>query len=191
MTGSIFKLEVIERYDDNSTYNARFGYFQSLEDVEKEIRLMAAHDSIGALFCIYVTEYPINEVEETGFMLTKRLYDKHGKLLDSRLFSTTDGFRGRPKSRIRFKVGDKVQVLSRGYDELTTAIVLQVPMTDKDYKEIVSDCDDKGHDIFAYDYTDDSYTVTFGFDKIKDIPPEELYKHHDHIDALHLFPKRY
>lgn len=191
MIYSIFKLEVIERYDDNTTYNARFGYFLSLEDAEKEIRLTAARNSNGALFCFYVTEYPINMVEQTGSMLTKHLYDKRGKLLDCRLFSTTERFCGRHSSRIRFKVGDKVQVLSRRCDELTTAIVIQTPMTDAEYNEIVSECDDDGPITFAYDYTDDSYTVAFGFDKINKVPMDKLYKHHDHIDALHLFPKSY
>lgn len=191
MSDSIFKLEVIERYDDNSVFNARFGFFHTLRDAEREIRLMAGHDDIGALFCIYVTEYPINDIEESNSMLSQRLYDKHGKLLDSRLFSTSEPFLGRAKKLMRFNIGDKVQVLSRGRDELMPATIVQVPMTDADYKEIARDCEEKGKKMFLYDFTDDSYTVVYGVKNIDDLSPDELHKHHDHVDALHLFPKRY
>ena len=179
----------------------RKAYADTLEDAEQMVQRIATE--VQDVYCIYVTEYPLNELLcWVGNYVTERVYGPDGKKIDERLFcdSFTDArdafrhYRGRLPEQIRFKEGDIVEVL-RG-NKVTLEVVVGVPASvDWCYQYALKGLNSKYNpgktdaerEQWAFgrgymlDVTDDSYTVVDG----------PRYDYHDHPDALRVFAPRF
>lgn len=197
---SIFKLTEIrannkEPYPNRKTYESDCGYFSTLEKAEERLREMIeinaqceeryfksqtadeemdkyenefGHDITLAF---NITEYKVDAPSLLDIQ-SMRSYTAKGIFNDESLLDNAGirPFEGRKQSKIRFKRGDIVEVITRTNSELV--VVWDAQPTEDDYRVFLKIareryrnlCIEKGLDydergIFDWDYSDDSYLV--------------------------------
>lgn len=177
------------------------GYSKSLEGAEalmhRAVNLIS-DDYINDIYCFHIHEHLLNAYEDWGdYGISWRLYGPTGKLIDhswcdSRHYDVApfSQFRGRPKSSIRFKAGDIVEVLSGNTVRLAVATQSPVDIEwcwnyrDRIAKRLAEDgpvTDEMIETNYILDGSDDQAAVING----------PGYEYHDHISTLNIMPLRY
>ena len=192
---TIFKLIEIEyctddnpQYPEFDVYRTVVGYFSSLEKAEQIMNKEKHNKSRNPeykFFGFLIEEYAL---DITGYDRTesRRSYLPDGSLLDVTLMSETlidenyelAEFLGRPTDKVRFQVGDLVEVLYG--NTVSLEIVGNLPIT-PEYVQFLKEKSRKkhNHDFFHLDFTDDSYYTL------------DQDGEHSHPEAINLFPVRF
>jgi hypothetical protein len=184
---SIFQLTQIS-YSDYSTPKypsfevERFnvGYFSSLAKAEQEMKKLVKEDP-KYIFGFLVNEYPL-DCRSWNYAKSRRNYLSDGALWDESLVSEIekDGvfeeFLGRPANKMRFNIGDFVEVLYGNTVELE--IVANQPCTPESCDKMKKRSEAMGYSCFRLDSSDDSY---YTLDQTGE---------HAHPNAVTLFPAR-
>ena len=186
---TIFELIQISYYDfEKPKYpvfnvnRSHVGYFSTLEKAEQEMKKVSA-DNQKNTFGFLVNEYPIDF--STWYMKkSQRSYLPDGSLWDENLVSEIireDGwleeFTGRPAEKMRFNIGDFVEVLHGNTVELE--IVANQPWTPEYRNKMHKISETKGYRCARLDSGDDCY---YTLDKTGE---------HSHPSAVTLFPVRF
>lgn len=191
---TIYKLTEIEyctddnpQYPEFDVYRTIVGYFSSLEKAEQimnEEKRIKSRNPEYKFFGFLIEEYALDIV---GYNRTesRRTYLPDGSLLDESLLSETliddnyelGEFLGRPTDKVRFEVGDLVEVL---YDDtVSLEIVGDLPISPERLQYLKEKSRKKYNREFYMDFTDDCY---YTLDKDGE---------HSHPEAINLFPIRF
>jgi hypothetical protein len=180
------------------------GFFSSLKSAEAALSKYISEQTEDDVYCFFIKEFAVDDLLYS-YTESERVYSPAGELIDECLVAELEGdFYGRPPEKIRFKVGDIVEVLAYGHVEL--GIVYAVPETPDEMKERIAYLiehyypNDTNHD-FQSGYGDDCYNVYSGkmWDKDdncfslydwKDGDDCETLDFHGHIQSCCLFPPR-
>ena len=190
---TIFRLIQIEYFDEKPRYPlfkvrcVTVGYFSILEKAEQAMKKNAAGEGYiepHQLFGFLIEEYTLDK--SVYFNLeSKRSYLPDGSLWDECLLSQVENivgdleqFLGRPADKMRFSVGDLVEVLQN--ETVTLEIVAGLPFTPEELQKKLEDGRKNSPDYsFRLDYSDDSY---YTLDKDGE---------HSHPAPVCMFPVRF
>ncbi len=178
---SLFVLEAVtfmkkrrrqkDDYQPFTTEVSDISFYKKLEDAEAGIRqLLEVRSAWNDIYCFYIHQVP-QGVILTPYCLDSYavwLYDQHGTLIDERPYpSFRFGcyFRGRPKDKLRFHVGDVVEYRRE------LCIVMSVPQEHYDK---------------AMDESDDCYYVLY-----LDQDFESHWLNHGHPECIKVMPPRF
>ena len=155
------------------------GAYTTLEKAEKAmIRVVKNWDTDEDNYCFIITERKLNPKPDKEDMVGVRTYLPDGSWYEENMVGRDGVFRGRPKERIRFKIGDVVEVLYGKTVEL--AIVGNTPPSLEFAEQMRQRRLEKGvTDEFFMDKFDDSYTIY-------DTHPGG----HTHVESQFVFPTR-
>lgn len=194
MRKTIYELQQIfvwgQRYPKRKMHLNRIGLFDSLKYAEESMRLYIqaekekykswGHDDykkecLGYLIsCQQVLH---RDLPDFSYHPKWRSYNADGEANDHSLVTESGEFYGRHVEKIRFQVGDIVEVL--GYDSVELAIVGMLPPTPKRYEELKQRWQEKYDGCSSLmDESDDNYLVyTIGEGDT-----------HQHIECYKVFP---
>ena len=166
------------RYPHFKVYTVQLSLFRSLSTAEDYLGTYVQNPvNREDVYAFYIREVPL-DVPAPGYeCVSERVYGQDGKMIDYRDFSSVGEccgvFLGRTPERMRFKVGDIVEIL--GMDEVRLAFVAGLPLSKDDVQNSLAK---QGNGrIIPWDETDDTYTVyPYPFDSF-----------HQHTDALRVF----
>lgn len=156
-------------------------YFKTFNAAEKYVK-----KNTKDVYCSWISQIPYGLAANYGGSGAEWLYDQHGELLDYTItwgqFGKAEDytFFGRPKSRMRFKVGDIVEVV--GDCKVRLAVFnVQIPDVKRCWK-IYNKCYQNKDDLpYFMDFSDDTATVIDG----------PCYYYHDHVSPLQLMKPRF
>jgi len=184
---SIFELTQISyldyekpRYPKFNVHRLKVGYYSSLANAEQAMTELASKDR-KSIFGFLVNEYPL-DICAWGFAKSRRNYLSDGSLWDESLVSEieTDGkfesFYGRPPEKMRFKIGDLVEVLYG--DSVHLEIIGDLPCTPEKCNKMYQRSEVKELGTILLDHSDDSYYTL------------DQKGEHGHPRAATLFPAR-
>ena len=191
---TFFKLIEIEyctddnpQYPEFDVYRTVVGYFSSLEKAEQTMnqqKHIKSKKPEYKFFGFLIEEYAL---DITGYdrAESRRSYLPDGSLLDETLMSETlidenyelVDFSGRPADKVRFKVGDLVEVLYG--DTVSLEIVGKLPYTPERVQFMKENVRKKYNREFYLDFTDDCYYTL------------DQDGEHSHPEAINLFPVRF
>lgn len=193
---TVFELKRIElkspRYPSRKTDDWEIGFYTSLQQAEKDMQAVVAEEKKDREEAIKDGDYDFSYDDTLGFcireirldkaywnLMTIRTYTKDGMLNDEWADDVEDDsgeaklFYGRPAEKIRFKVGDIVEVWQGGRAEL--CIICYLPPSTQEYeekkqkrmeklsqerrKELLEDRFNVDRIIMGWDSSDDSYLV--------------------------------
>ena len=169
---TIFKLTVIKYWDEKPKYpdfevhKHTISYFSSLIKAEQAI-LKYIKDKYGKIFGFKINEYVLDEYSYWETPKSWRTYLSDGSLWDESIEPSMwyengkpykEYFAGRPAEKIRFKVGDLVEVLNDD-DTVTLEIVEKFPWTTEFVQQFHERCRKDGLDTpvrinHTYDFYD-------------------------------------
>ena len=190
---SIFKLTHITyreekppRYPVFKVSRVTQGYFSSLEKAEQKMKQFAAGEGgwePHQLFGFQIEEYLL-DIDCYYSAKSRRSYLPDGSLWAENLLSEIpdenglESFLGRPAEKIRFKIGDLVEVLR--WDTVTLEIVGNLPMTPDEVRRMYERSLKENPDdqFIPLDYCDDSYYTL------------DQSGGHSHPHAVTMFPVR-
>lgn len=181
-------------YPKFDVYRNIVGYSCSLEGAEALMhKAIESTEDVSEIYCFHIVEHFLDHQEEDE--VSWRLYSNRGELIDHSwheacLTRHSSVFRGRPKSSIRFKAGDIVEVLNG--NEVRLAVATQSPIDIEWCWEYRNRClmhlagNIEGKDIesewyYGLDGSDDQAAVIDG----------PGYECHDHISSLNIMPLRF
>jgi hypothetical protein len=182
---SVFELTKLDyrtgkpEYPKFDVYYDSIGYFSSLEKTEQQLHEIARESEIqkDKFFGFLIEEYPLDDRHFDSY-ISRRSYLPDGSLLDECLTSAiedNDGcleeFIGRPENKVRFKIGDLVEVLFN--ETVTLEIVGNLPPSLDEVQYMKKESSD-----FHLDSDDDRYYVL------------NQYGRHSHPYPIDLFPVR-
>lgn len=211
---TIFELKRIElkspRYPSRKTDDWEIGFYTSLQRAEKDMLAVVAEEKKNREEAIKDGDYDFSYDDTLGFcireirldkaywnQMTIRTYTKDGMLNDEWTDEVEDDsgkdkpFCGRPKEKIRFKVGDIVEVWQWGRAEL--CIICYLPPSTQEYeekkqkrmeklsqermKELLEGRLDADRIIMGWDSSDDCYLVySLGIDDTHSHPePTQVF----------------
>ena len=169
---TIFELELIRirnyRYPIKKTWSHLIGLYTTLEKTEKAMLNVVNNwetDKYKDTFCFIITERKQNPKINDDDIVAVRTYYPNGEFYEENLVSRDGVFRGRPVERIKFKVGDIVEIYYGDIVEL--AIIGGTPPT-VEFAE---------HHSYSMDRFDDQYLIY-------DTQPGG----HNHIQSQYIFP---
>lgn len=181
---TIFEIELISTHGTRypvrkRLYNLSLGAYTTLEKAEKAMmRVVKNWDTDEDNYCFIITERKLNPKPDKEDMVGVRTYLPDGSWYEENMVGRDGVFRGRPKERIRFKIGDVVEVLYGKTVEL--AIVGNTPPSLEFAEQMRQRRLEKGvTDEFFMDKFDDSYTIY-------DTHPGG----HTHVESQFVFPTR-
>ena len=181
---TIFEIELISTHGTRypvrkRLYNLSLGAYTTLEKAEKAMmRVVKNWDTDEDNYCFIITERKLNPKPQEEDMVGVRTYLPDGSWYEENMVGRDGVFRGRPKERIRFKIGDVVEVLYGGAVEL--AIIGNTPPSLEFAEQMRQRRLEKGMtDGFFMDKFDDSYTIY-------DTRPGG----HTHVESQFVFPTR-
>ena len=181
---TIFEIELISTHGTRypvrkRLYNLSLGAYTTLEKAEKAMmRVVKNWDTDEDNYCFIITERKLNPKPDKEDMVGVRTYLPDGSWYEENMVGRDGVFRGRPKERIRFKIGDVVEVLYGKTVEL--AIVGNTPPSLEFAEQMRQRRLEKGMtDGFFMDKFDDSYTIY-------DTHPGG----HTHVESQFVFPTR-
>ena len=126
-------------------------------------------DCLGSsLHSLRIIEIPVGKYALDWQSLSEYVYDRDGKLLDSRTAPYDGMFPGRRSDQLRFREGDLCEVLDG--ERVYLGFVVEVPPSVEEAVRINAN-------PFHLDGTDDNYIVL----------PDPHYVNHDHVDSLKIF----
>ena len=153
---SIFRLEEIRSYDSEEHWyrDASIGIVGHYSSLEKVMEAMRTNNQ-ETWDAEEIMAYMVKEIAEDGEIrnvrwLSVRTYDPHGNLIDECLqdYNLCNQYKGRNPEKIRFNVGNIVEVL-KGH-HLFTAIIAALPPTIED-KFPILDAEDDCYLVFPLD----------------------------------------
>ena len=155
------------------------GAYTTLEKAEKAMmRVVKNWDTDEDNYCFIITERKLNPKPDKEDVVGVRTYLPDGSWYEENMVGRDGVFRGRPNERIRFKIGDVVEVLYGKTVEL--AIVGNTPPSLEFAEQMRKRRLGNGvTDEFFMDKFDDSYTIY-------DTHPGG----HTHVESLFVFPTR-
>ena len=181
---TIFEIELISTHGTRypvrkRLYNLSLGAYTTLEKAEKAMmRVVKNWDTDEDNYCFIITERKLNPKPDKEDMVGVRTYLPDGSWYEENMVGQDGVFRGRPNERIRFKIGDVVEVLYGKTVEL--AIVGNTPPSLEFAEQMRQRRLEKGMtDGFFMDKFDDSYTIY-------DTRPGG----HTHVESQFVFPTR-
>ena len=181
---TIFELELISTHGTRypvrkRLYNLSLGAYTTLEKAEKAMmRVVKNWDTDEDNYCFIITERKLNPKPDKEDVVGVRTYLPDGSWYEENMVGQNGVFRGRPNERIRFKIGDVVEVLYGKTVEL--AIVGNTPPSLEFAEQMRQRRLEKGMtDGFFMDKFDDSYTIY-------DTRPGG----HTHVESQFVFPTR-
>lgn len=181
---TIFEIELISTHGTRypvrkRLYNLSLGAYTTLEKAEKAMmRVVKNWDTDEDNYCFIITERKLNPKPDKEDVVGVRTYLPDGSWYEENMVGQDGVFRGRPNERIRFKIGDVVEVLYGKTVEL--AIVGNTPPSLEFAEQMRQRRLEKGMtDGFFMDKFDDSYTIY-------DTRPGG----HTHFESQFVFPTR-
>ena len=114
---TIFEIELISTHGTRypvrkRLYNLSLGAYTTLEKAEKAMmRVVKNWDTDEDNYCFIITERKLNPKPDKEDVVGVRTYLPDGSWYEENMVGRDGVFRGRPKERIRFKIGDVVEVL--------------------------------------------------------------------------------
>ena len=181
---TIFEIELISTHGTRypvrkRLYNLSLGAYTTLEKAEKAMmRVVKNWDTDEDNYCFIITERKLNPKPDKEDVVGVRTYLPDGSWYEENMVGQDGVFRGRPNERIRFKIGDVVEVLYGKTVEL--AIVGNTPPSLEFAEQMRQRRLEKGMtDGFFMDKFDDSYTIY-------DTRPGG----HTHVESQFVFPTR-
>ena len=181
---TIFEIELISTHGTRypvrkRLYNLSLGAYTTLEKAEKAMmRVVKNWDTDEDNYCFIITERKLNPKPDKEDVVGVRTYLPDGSWYEENMVGQDGVFRGRPNERIRFKIGDVVEVLYGKTAEL--AIVGNTPPSLEFAEQMRQRRLEKGMtDGFFMDKFDDSYTIY-------DTRPGG----HTHVESQFVFPTR-
>ena len=177
---TIFELKRIElqksRYPVRKTNDHRLGLYSSLKQAEKAMMKVVAEEKEWAEQAKIDGDYDFSYDDTFGFSIMEikpdirdfyfiamRTYTKYGTFNDESIYcdakDTTNykPFYGRPEEKIRFEMGDIVEVWQYNMAEL--CIVCSPPPSTQEYEEKKKKCEQLNMDVPQWDVSDDSYLI--------------------------------
>lgn len=157
--------------------------FSSLENAEKSmmeniLNHFGEDDDKGHFFFI-ITERRVDPQLDTNDVASIRTYNGNGQWYEENMVDRDGAFHGRPVDRIRFHVGDIVEVYDE--DEIRLAIVSNTPpseqMVERRWKRRLAEGLSESDRSFCLDMSDDQYTVY-----------DSRPRGHSHIQSQFVFP---
>ena len=160
-------------------YDLSLGAYTTLEKAEKAMqKVVKSWGMESDTFCYIIIERKLNPKPQEEDMVGVRTYLPDGSWYEENMVGRDGVFRGRPKERIRFKIGDVVEVLYGGAVEL--AIIGNTPPSLEFAEQMRKRRLGNGvTDEFFMDKFDDSYTIY-------DTHPGG----HTHVESQFVFPTR-
>ncbi len=157
---------VLPRYPECDADQKDLGLYSTVQNAEKVIQEYEWDDECD-IIGFKITELGIDMPLGPQLPITERSYNHKREKIDEVLINQNwvECFRGRPKDKIRFKVGDFVEYFC--YDKLQLCIVACLPLTPEDG--------------YLGDATDDAYTV---------LPVSDDDFNHSHPSPCDLFGPR-
>ncbi len=181
---TIFEIELISTHGTRypvrkRLYNLSLGAYTTLEKAEKAMmRVVKNWDTDEDNYCFIITERKLNPKPDKEDVVGVRTYLPDGSWYEENMVGQDGVFRGRPNERIRFKIGDVVEVLYGKTVEL--AIVGNTPPSLEFAEQMRKRRLGNGvTDEFFMDKFDDSYTIY-------DTHPGG----HTHVESQFVFPTR-
>ena len=169
---TVFELQVIDirkdRYPVRKTYMHRLGLFSSKKKAEEAIqshvesRMALEEGWREDTFAYLLTEIAVDSQDGVHECFACS-YTADGRFNDRNMMDSQGNFYGRPKEKIRFKVGDVVEVID--CDCVILCVVAGTPTTTERFEEIKqraeADMAKRGCKEYTYvmDAGDDQYTV--------------------------------
>ena len=160
---TIFEIELISTHGTRypvrkRLYNLSLGAYTTLEKAEKAMmRVVKNWDTDEDNYRFIITERKLNPKPDKEDVVGVRTYLPDGSWYEENMVGQDGVFRGRPNERIRFKIGDVVEVLYGKTAEL--AIVGNTPPSLEFAEQMRQRRLEKGMtDGFFMDKFDDSYT---------------------------------
>ena len=149
------------------------GAASSFEKAESIIRGVLEKEIFSKIHHFNIRKVGLDEMSIGNGCYSEWIYDRDGRLIDSRLISNMSSnpglYSGRTEEQYRFHEGDIVEVET--IDEISLAFVVAVPPSVERALKINTGTQ------FHLDDTDDCYVVLTDSD----------YASHDHVDTLSLF----
>jgi hypothetical protein len=171
---TVFELELIQtrgtRYPIRKAFNNLIGLFSTLEKAEQMIHIIVEKwetNNDKEYYCFIITERKTNPKLDDEDIVAIKTYHTDGSFYEENLVSRDSWFRGRPKERIHFKIGDIVEIYCGDIVEL--AIIGGTPPT-TEFAESHS---------YSMGRFDDQYLVY-------DTQPSG----HSHIQSQYVFPTK-
>ena len=181
---TIFEIELISTHGTRypvrkRLYNLSLGAYTTLEKAEKAMmRVVKNWDTDEDNYCFIITERKLNPKPDKEDVVGVRTYLPDGSWYEENMVGQDGVFRGRPNVRIRFKIGDVVEVLYGKTVEL--AIIGNTPPSLEFTEQMRKRRLGNGvTDEFFMDKFDDSYTIY-------DTHPGG----HTHVESQFVFPTR-
>ena len=181
---TIFEIELISTHGTRypvrkRLYNLSLGAYTTLEKAEKAMmRVVKNWDTDEDNYCFIITERKLNPKPDKEDVVGVRTYLPDGSWYEENMADRDGVFRGRPDERIRFKIGDVVEVLYGDVVEL--AIIGNTPPSLEFAEQMRKRRLGNGvTDEFFMDKFDDSYTIY-------DTHPGG----HTHVESQFVFPTR-
>ena len=181
---TIFEIELISTHGTRypvrkRLYDLSLGAYTTLEKAEKAMqKVVKSWGMESDTFCYIITERKLNPKPNEEDVVGVRTYLPDGSWYEENMADRDGVFRGRPKERIRFKIGDVVEVLYGGAVEL--AIIGNTPPSLEFAEQMRKRRLGNGvTDEFFMDKFDDSYTIY-------DTHPGG----HTHVESQFVFPTR-
>ena len=181
---TIFELELISTHGTRypvrkRLYDLSLGAYTTLEKAEKAMqKVVKSWGMESDTFCYIITERKLNPKPNEEDVVGVRTYLPDGSWYEENMADRDGVFRGRPKERIRFKIGDVVEVLYGGAVEL--AIIGNTPPSLEFAEQMRKRRLGNGvTDEFFMDKFEDSYTIY-------DTHPGG----HTHVESQFVFPTR-
>ena len=181
---TIYEIELISTHGTRypvrkRLYNLSLGAYTTLEKAEKAMmRVVKNWDTDEDNYCFIITERKLNPKPDKEDVVGVRTYLPDGSWYEENMVGQDGVFRGRPNERIRFKIGDVVEVLYGKTVEL--AIVGNTPPSLEFAEQMRKRRLGNGvTDEFFMDKFDDSYTIY-------DTHPGG----HTHVESQFVFPTR-
>ncbi len=185
-------------YEDDDSFGINYReriFIPSLEEAEALMKRpdFVRTDIRDTIYRFYLREYPMMQVLYRGDILSERVYDPNGELIDQTLCSScfedihtpAGRYMGRRANQIRFQPGEIVECFD-GEDTVRLGIVVGTPYDTERCQQIMqrilrdphfAHLEDKSQG-YILDFTDDTYTVV-------DTP--EYMESHEHIPSNYVF----
>lgn len=199
---SVFRLVEIDIPDDSDGNKSMYpefqisrcckGVFSSLSNAEAGIHSCVSKNE-SDIYCFKIYELPLDRLSDIGGMdspdcIREYLYGANGEMLEHTVCSSLmadlgteyGSYLGKPKSQLRFKKGDIVEVMED--DTVRIAIISHDPIdTEWCYDLYRRVRKDTKHRRYMLDYSDDQVAVVDG--------PE--YGNHSHIRLCDIMTPRF
>lgn len=157
---TIFRVETVllegGRYPARKTCTMQYGYFTSLEKAKRTLPLNGGLYIKDVLFFI-VTEinFDQGDIDWINFN-SVRIYNPEGKLVDYIDCDAEKTYHGRPSERIKFHIGDIVEVFDYFENKTRLGIVAKLPCTEEEVAKFHRD-----HDGIKLTMDNDKYGICF------------------------------